>query len=149
MSSLKTKIQEDRKDAMRAQDKLRLSTLQLILAAIKQQEVDTRAEVDDAHLIAILDKMAKQRRESISQFEAGNRPDLVAQETQELTLIQSYLPQPLSIAELDALIAQVMAETQAKTMQDMGKAMALLKPLIQGRADGALVGKKVKEYLSP
>lgn len=149
MSSLKAKIQEDRKDAMRAQDKPRLSAIQLILAAIKQQEVDTRVEVDDAQVIAILDKMAKQRRESISQFEAGNRPDLVAQETQELTLIQSYLPQPLSIAELDALVAKVMTETGAKTMQDMGKVMAALKPLTQGRADGALVSKKVKEHLSP
>lgn len=149
MSSLKAKIQEDRKDAMRAQDKPRLSTIQLILAAIKQQEVDTRVEVDDTQVIAILDKMAKQRRESISQFEAGNRPDLVAQETHELAIIQSYLPQPLSIPELDALVAQVMAETQAKTMQDMGKVMAILRPLTQGRADGALVSKKVKEHLSP
>lgn len=148
MSTIKNQIQEDRKTALKAHDKARSSVIQLILAAIKQCEVDERIELDDARVTAVLDKMAKQRRESITQYEAANRTDLVEQETFELGLIQGYLPQPLTSAEVDALIEDAFAQTQATTMQDMAKVMAILKPLIQGRTDAAQVSKKVKERLS-
>lgn len=148
MASIKEQIQEDMKAAMRAKDKDRLSAIRLILAEIKQKEVDERIEVDDTHVLAILDKMSKQRRESISQFESAGRDDLVAQENGELAVIQSYLPEALTEAELDELIQTAVTELNATSMQDMGKVMAQLKPQIQGRADGGLVSQKVKAKLT-
>ena len=144
---LKAQIQDDVKTAMKAGDKEKVGTIRLILAAIKQREVDERIELDDTQVIAILDKMAKQRRESIQQFNRGNRPDLVATEQAELDLIQTYLPQPLTEAELNLLLDQAISNTQANGMKDMGKVMAYMKPQIQGRADGSKVSQMVKDRL--
>lgn len=146
--SIKDRIQEDMKTAMRSGEKDRLGTIRLIMAAIKQREVDERITLDDAQLLSVLDKMAKQRRESIGQFEAGKRADLVAKETAELAVIHSYLPAALTDAELNALINQAMAQTGAASIKDMGKVMGLLKPQIQGRADMAAVGALIKSRLS-
>ncbi len=148
MDNLKQHLTEAVKNAMRAKDKDRLSTLRFIMAGIKQREVDERIELDDAQIIALLDKMTKQRRESISQFEIAGRDDLVAKERAELVLIQEFLPQPLSEEALDDLIQSTINELGATGMKDMGKIMASLKPQISGRADGALVSKKVKQSLS-
>ena len=148
MSSLKAKIQENIKQAMRDKDKARLSTLRLITAAIKQREVDERIELADADILAILDKMAKQRRESIKLYKEGNRDDLVASENFELEVILSYLPQPLSDSEIDTLISEAIQQLNASSMQDMGKVMGTLKPQIQGRADAGVVSEKVKARLS-
>jgi hypothetical protein len=145
--SLKGRIQQDMKDAMRARDKLRLATVRLILAAIKQIEVDERIELDDARVTAVLDKMAKQRRESISQFEKANRDDLVAQETGELVIIQEYLPEQLSEDELNALIEAALEQTGATSIKDMGKVMGQLKPRVQGRADMGAVSAMIKARL--
>jgi hypothetical protein len=145
--SLKGRIQQDMKDAMRARDKPRLATVRLILAAIKQIEVDERIELDDARVTAVLDKMAKQRRESISQFEKANRDDLVAQETGELVLIQKYLPEQLSEDELNALIEVALEQTGATSIKDMGKVMGQLKPRVQGRADMGAVSAMIKARL--
>jgi uncharacterized protein len=124
-----------------------LATIRLILAALKQREVDERITLTDADVYAILDKMVKQRRDSISQFEAGNRPDLVQKEAAELHIIQEYLPSQLSDAEIDTLIDTALNETGAASMRDMGKVMAILKPQIQGRADVGAVSAKVKARL--
>lgn len=148
MDSLKQRLQEAVKQAMKARDKARVATLRFITAGIKQREVDERIELDDAQVTALLDKMAKQRRESISQFETAGRDDLVAKETFELALIQEFLPQPLSEVELDSLIQKAIEEVGAAGMKDMGKVMASLKPAISGRADGALVSQKVKQHLN-
>ena len=147
-SAIKGKIQEDMKTAMRSQEKDRLAAIRLILAAIKQREVDERIELTDEHVLAILDKMVKQRRESITQFEAAKRDDLVQKETEELHIIQSYLPAQLSAAEIDALIDAAIKETGAATARDMGKVMGMLKPKLQGRADIAAVSNKIKDKLS-
>lgn len=146
-SSLKARINEDVKSAMRAQDKPRLGTLRLITAAIKQREVDERIELDDTQVLAVLEKMTKQRRESIDQYQRAGRQDLVDQEIFELGVIQAYLPEPLSEAEIDALIEAAVKDTGASTVKDMGKLMSALKPALQGRADMGLVGRKVKERL--
>lgn len=148
MSTLKQQIQEDMKSAMRAQEKQRLDAIRLILAAVKQIEVDERIEVDDARLLAILDKMLKQRRDSVAQYQAANRQDLVDQENFEINIIQTYMPAQLSDAEVDQLIAASVAESGAASAKDMGKVMAILKPKVQGRADVAAVSAKVKERLS-
>ena len=145
--SLKDQIQQDMKDAMRAKDKARLATIRLILAAIKQREVDERIELDDAQVIAVLDKMSKQRRESISQFEQAGRDDLIAQENAELEIIQPYLPEALGEDELNALIEAAMQATGASTIKDMGKVMGQLKPKIQGRADMGAVSALIKSRL--
>jgi len=147
-TSLKIQISEAIKDAMRAQDKIRLGTLRLIAAAIKQVEVDERCEMDDALVLKILDKMVKQRRESIAQFSAANRDDLVNKETAELQIIQSFLPAPLTEAEIESLVKAAIASTQAKEPKDMGKVMAQIKPAIAGRADGAVVSAKIKALLT-
>jgi uncharacterized protein YqeY len=144
---LKARITEDMKDAMRAKDTARLSTIRLILAAIKQREVDERKELSDADILAVLDKMVKQRRDSIAQFEAGKRPDLVAIERAELDVLQAYQPQQLSDAEIDALIAAAIAATGAAGSSGMGKVMAELKPKLAGRADMTAVSAKVKASL--
>ena len=138
---------QDVKDAMRAKDKPRLATLRLITAAIKQQEVDERIELNDAQVLALLDKMCKQRRESISQFEKASRDDLIAQEASELELIQTYLPEQLSDDEIAALIEETMAATGAASIKDMGKVMGQLKPKLQGRADMGAVSAMIKAKL--
>ncbi len=145
--SLKDRIQQDMKDAMRAKEKSRLGTIRLILAAIKQREVDERIELDDAQVIAVLDKMTKQRRESISQFEQAGREDLVAQENAELGVIRPYLPEALGEDELNALIDAAMEATGASSIKDMGKVMGQLKPKIQGRADMGAVSALIKSRL--
>lgn len=146
-SALKIRIQEDRKTAMRNQDKQRLGVIQLIMAAVKQWEVDERKEMTDQQLLVILDKMVKQRRDSISQFQAGNRQDLVDIETYELNVIQEYLPSALSVEEITQLIQSAISQTEAKGPQDMGKVMAILKPQLQGRADMGAVSVEIKKLL--
>ena len=137
------------KTAMRAGAKERLATVRLILAAIKQREVDERIVLDDTQVLAVLEKMGKQRRESITQFEAGGRADLVAKENAELAIISAYMPAQFGDAELDALIAAAIAETSATTIKDMGKVMGIIKSKAQGRADMAAVGARIKARLSP
>jgi len=148
MSELKAKITEDMKAAMRAQEKERLGTIRLIQAAIKQKEVDERIELTDADVLVVLDKMVKQRRESIAQFEKASRDDLVAKEQAELKVIQVYLPEALSDAEVDAMISEAIAATGAAEMKDMGKVMGQLKSKLQGRADMGAVSAKIKAKLS-
>jgi uncharacterized protein len=146
--SLKARIQDEMKAAMRSGEKDRLATIRLVLAAIKQREVDERIELDDAQVIVTLEKMAKQRRESIVQFEAGGRADLVAKEKAELAVITAYLPQALSPAELDALIDESIAATGAASIKDMGKVMNAIKTKAAGRADMGAVGARIKARLS-
>jgi hypothetical protein len=146
--SLKAKIIEDMKDAMRAKDAPRLSTIRMLLAAVKQREVDERREQADADVLAVIDRMIKQRRDSIAQFEAGHRADLAAVEQAELEVLAGYMPRPLSDAEIDALIAEAMAATGATGAAGMGKVMAELKPRLAGRADLAVVSAKVKARLT-
>jgi uncharacterized protein YqeY len=147
MSDLKNRIIEDMKSAMRNREKQRLQTIRSILAAIKQQEVDTRIDVDDSTVLAILDKQRKQRKESIFQFKKAERSDLVRQEESELEIIQDYLPEPLSEEELQALVAEALAETGANTMRDMGKVMSVIKPKAQGRADMGKISGMIKTQL--
>jgi uncharacterized protein YqeY len=146
-SPLKSRIVDDMKSSMRAGEKERLATIRLILAAIKQREVDERVDQDDAAVIAILDKMSKQRRESIDQFAKGGRTDLVDKENAELTIIQSYMPQQLSEAEVDGMIAEAIKSSGASSVKDMGKVMGLLKPKLAGRADMGKVGASIKSKL--
>ncbi len=146
--SLKQKIQEDMKSAMRAKEKQRLGTIRLILAAIKQREVDERISLDDAQVIAALDKMLKQRRDSLEHYEQADRQDLAEQERFEIKLIQEYLPQPLSEAELTDLIETAIKEINAVSIKELGKVMASLKPKVQGRADMKALSAKVKQRLS-
>jgi len=136
------------KAAMRAGEKSRLATIRLVMAAIKQREVDERIELDDVQVLGVLDKMVKQRRESIAQFEAGGRADLVASETAELTQLSAYLPAQLSAAELDAMINEAIAATGAASIKDMGKVMAVIKAKAAGRADMGAVGARIKARLS-
>lgn len=144
---LKLRLQNDIKTAMRGGDKLGLITLRMLSAAIKQREIDERIVLDDAQVLAVVEKLIKQRREAATQYEAGNRPDLAAKELAEIALLQAYLPEPLSEAELDALIERALAETGAASIKDMGRIMAALKPAIQGRADMAIVSARVKGRL--
>jgi uncharacterized protein YqeY len=144
---LKARIQDDVKTAMKAGDKRRVGALRLITAAIKQREVDERIELDDTQVLAVLDKMVKQRRESIAQYEKAGRDDLVDQEAFEVSLIQEYLPKPLSQSEIAAAIGEAIATTGATSVRDMGKIMALLKPQLQGRADIGAVSALVKQKL--
>jgi hypothetical protein len=146
-SAIKKKVTEDMKEAMRTHAKERLATIRLILAAFKQREVDERITLTDEHVLSILDKMLKQRRESVTQYQAGNRPDLVQKEEFEIQVIQEYLPAPLSEAEINKLIDAAIQESNAASMRDMGKVMGILKPKIQGRADLAAVSAKIKERL--
>lgn len=145
---MKARITEDMKTALRGGDKPTLSAVRLILAAIKQQEVDTRTEQSDEQIVVILDKMAKQRRESLTQYQQAGRDDLAAVEQFELDLIKTYLPAALDAAEIDALIEKALAETGADSIKDMGKVMGKLKPLMQGRADLSTVSAKIRERLS-
>ncbi len=146
--AIKPQINDDLKDAMRARDKEKLNALRLITAAIKQIEVDERIDVDEARMLVILDKMAKQRNESISQFKAAGRDDLVQQEQYELNLINQYLPEPLSDSEITLMIEQALTSLDAQKMGDMGKVMAQLKPLMQGRADMGKVSTMIKAKLN-
>ena len=145
--SLKERIQEDMKAAMRSGAKDRLGTIRLIMAAVKQREVDERISLDDTQLLGVLEKMGKQRRESITQFQAGGRADLVAKENAELAIINAYMPAPLADDELDALINAAIAQTGAASIKDMGKVMGIIKGKAQGRADMAAVGAKIKAKL--
>jgi len=146
--SLRERITEDMKSAMRAGQKERLGTIRLALAAIKQREVDERITLDDGQVLAVLEKMIKQRKEAIGQFQAGGRADLVAKETAEVSVLSAYLPARLSDAELDALIAEAITASGASSPKDMGKVMALVKTQSQGRADMGAVSARVKEKLT-
>lgn len=148
MDLLTDRIKDDMKAAMKGGDKARLGVIRLILAAIKQVEVDERISLDDARVLQVLDKMVKQRRESIRQYTDAGRLDLSAVEEAELVIIQDYLPQALSEAEIDELIQGAIAESEATSIKDMGKVMNLLKAKMQGRADMAVVGSKIKTALA-
>jgi hypothetical protein len=145
---LKDRITEDMKGAMRAGEKERLGTIRLVLAAIKQREVDERITLDDGQVLAVLEKMIKQRKESITQFESGGRADLVAKEQAELAILQVYLPAQMSEAEIDALIAAAVAATGASSIKDMGKVMGIVKAQAQGKADMGAVSARIKQKLS-
>lgn len=145
--SLKSQLTEDMKTAMRAKDKGRLGVIRLVLAAIKQQEVDKRIELDDTAVLAVLDKMVKQRRESIRQYTDAGRNDLADQEQAEVEVIQTYLPQPLSEDEIAALVADAISSTGAESVKDMGKVMGMIKPKAQGRADMGKVSALIKAQL--
>ena len=146
--TLKERITEDMKTAMRSGEKERLGVIRMLQAAIKQREVDERIVLDDTQVISVLEKMLKQRRESIAQYEAGNRADLVAKETAEMAVLQPYLPAQLGDAELDGLIAAAIAQTGATTVKDMGKVMGLVKAQAAGRADMGAVGARIKAKLA-
>lgn len=146
--ALKDRITEDMKVAMRAGDKERLGTIRLALAAIKQREVDERITLDDGQVLAVLEKMIKQRREAIPQFESGGRADLVAKESAEIKVLQQYLPAQLGDAEIDVLIAEALAATGATSMKDMGKVMAAVKSKAQGRTDMGALSARIKQRLS-
>ena len=145
--TLKERITEDMKAAMRASEKERLSTIRLVQAAIKQREVDERITLDDTQVLVVLEKMVKQRKESIAQFEQGGRKDLADKERREIELLQAYLPAQLSDSELDVLIREAVAATGAASIKDMGKVMSVVKSKAAGRADMAVVGARVKSVL--
>ena len=145
---LKQRITDDMKAAMKGGEKARLGTIRLILAAVKQREVDERIELTDDQVFAVLEKMVKQRRDSIAQYEKAGREELAAQERSEIDLIQEYLPEALSSDELAALIEKAIADTGAREMRDMGKVMSQLKPAIQGRAEMGAVSAQVKKRLT-
>jgi uncharacterized protein YqeY len=145
---LKEKIQQDMKDTMRAKDSRKLGVIRMLLAAIKQREVDERIVLDDAQTLAVIDKMIKQRRDSLSYYQNAGRQDLADQESYEITLLETYLPEPLTDNEINDLITKALQETGAHSTKDMGKVMTFLKPKLQGRADVAEVSKKVKGKLA-
>ena len=146
--TLKERITEDMKSAMRASDKERLSTIRMVQAAIKQREVDERIVLDDTQVLAVLEKMVKQRRESIAAFEQGGRADLADKEKAEIQILAAYLPEQLSEAEVDALIRAAIAETGAASMKDMGKVMGAVKAKAAGRADMGAVSARIKAALA-
>ena len=145
--SLKERITDDMKAAMRSGDKSRLGIIRMITSAIKQREVDERISLDDSQVLSVLEKMIKQRKESVVQFQAGYRQDLVDKEAAEISLLQGYLPSQLSDADLDALITDAIAASGASSIKDMGKVMAIIKGRAQGRADMGQVGPKIKAKL--
>jgi uncharacterized protein YqeY len=145
--TLKDQIQQDTKDALRAGDRDRLSVLRMAMAAIKQREVDERVEMTDPDVLAVLEKMVKQRRESVSQYEAGGRQDLADKERSEIEVLKAYLPEPMSDADLDGLIAELVAESGAESVRDMGKVMGLLKARAQGRVDMGAASARVRKAL--
>ena len=147
MATLRQRLQDDMKAAMKAGEKERLGVIRLILAAVKQREVDERIVLDDEQIIAVLDKMLKQRRDSIAQYTAAGRVDLADVESAEAVIIQDYMPQALAEAEIESLVEQAIAETGAAGVAGMGKVMAVLKPQMQGRADMAQVSARVKARL--
>lgn len=146
--SLKDQLKDQQKLAMLAKDKARLGAIRLLMAEIKQREVDTRIELNDEDILAVVTKMVKQRRDSISQFEAAGRQDLADKESAEIVVLQEFLPQQLTADEIAALIEQAITESGAAVMADMGKVMAVLKPKIQGRADVGVVSAQVKTRLA-
>ncbi|TCI04879.1 GatB/YqeY domain-containing protein [Corallincola luteus] len=148
MSELVVQLKEHQKDAMRAKDKVRLGTIRMILSEVKQREIDGQTTLSDDEVIAVLTKMVKQRRDSVSQFESAGREDLAAVERSEISVIEAFLPQQLSADEIQALIAQAIDATGASGMQDMGKVMGVLKPKIQGRAEMGPVSAQVKAQLT-
>jgi len=148
MSEIKSRLTADIKTAMKSGDKPRLAVLRLISSAVKQREVDERVDTDDSAMIQILDKMAKQRRESIEQFESAERQDLADAEKAELAIIQDYLPAQLSDSEIDTLINDAISATSAESIRDMGKVMGTLKPQLQGRADMSAVSARIKDRLN-
>lgn len=145
--SLKQRIQDDMKTALKSQDKRRLGTIRLIHSSIKQKEIDERIQLDDAQVLVVLDKMLKQRRDSKSQYEQANRHDLAEQEEFEIGVIQSYLPQPLTEAEINGLIEAAITETGASSAKEMGKVMNLLRPKVQGRVDMKEISERIKQRL--
>ena len=145
--ALKERNTDDMKTAMRAGEKERLATVRLLLAAIKQREVDERVTLDDAQVLAVIEKMIKQRREAITQFEVGGRSDLVAKETAEIGMLQAYLPAQLTAAEIDGLIAEAITATGAASLKDMGKVMGFVKGKAQGRADMGALSARIKQKL--
>jgi uncharacterized protein len=145
--ALKDRLTEDMKTAMRAADKERLGTVRLALAAIKQREVDERIALDDGQVLAVLEKMIKQRREAITQFQSGGRADLVSKETAEIAVLQQYLPAQMSESEIDALIREAIQATGAASIKDMGKVMAAVKPKAQGRTDMGALSARIKQKL--
>lgn len=148
MSALKERITEDMKTAMRAKEKARLGVIRMALAAIKQREVDERTTLDDAAIIAVIDKMIKQRRDSAAQYQEAGRDELAAQENAEIEILQDYLPPAMSEADIAAAIDKAIADTGASSAQDMGKLMGVLKPQLQGRADLGVVSGLVKQKLA-
>ncbi|MCD5362987.1 GatB/YqeY domain-containing protein [Chromobacterium aquaticum] len=146
--SLKQRISDDMKSAMKARESDKLAAIRLLLAAIKQKEVDERVELDDVGIVAVIDKMLKQRRDSVSQYEAAQRQDLADKEKFEMDVLMAYMPQQLSADEIDALVAKAIADSGAAGMQDMGKVMGLLRPQLAGRADMALVSARIKAKLA-
>lgn len=146
--SLKQRISDDMKSAMKARESDKLAAIRLLLAAIKQKEVDERVELDDVGIVAVIDKMLKQRRDSVSQYEAAQRQDLADKEKFEMEVLMAYMPQQLSADEIDALVAKAIADSGAAGMQDMGKVMGLLRPQLAGRADMALVSARIKAKLA-
>jgi len=147
-SDLKPRIENAVKDAMRAREKQRVGVLRLIMSELKKVEVDERIELDDTRVLAILDKMTKQRKDSLTQFEAAGREDLVAQEAFEIELIKEFLPTALTADELTSLVGKAVADSGASAMKDMGQVMAILRPQIQGRADMGAVSAQVKNLLN-
>ena len=148
MSELKQRITDAMKDAMRAKDKERLGAVRLMLAEFKRIEVDERIELDEARILAVLDKMLKQRRDSIQQFEAANRQDLADKEIAEVSVIQEFMPAALSETEINQLVADAITQSGASSMKDMGAVMGILKPQLQGRADMGQVSKQIKALLN-
>ncbi len=146
-SALKDRIQDAMKTAMKGGDKERLAVIRLIMSAMKQVEVDERIELDDARILGILDKMVKQRRESIGQFQSGGRDDLVEKEQAEIDIISDFLPQALTEEEIESIISAAISQTGAASMKDMGKVMGIVKPQIAGRADVGAVSQKIKSLL--
>lgn len=147
MTSLTGRIQEDMKSAMKAKEAQRLGAIRLLLAAIKQREVDERITLDDTQVLAVIDKMIKQRQDSATQFQNANRADLAAQELFEISLLQDYMPPAMEESEIDALIHSAITSSGAANMRDMGKVMNELRPKLQGRADMSLVSAKIKKVL--
>lgn len=148
MSALKERITDDMKAAMRAKDKARLGVIRMALAAIKQREVDERVDLDDSQVTAVIDKMIKQRRDSVAQFQDAGRDELAAVETSEIAVLQDYMPPAMSDDDVAAAIDKAIADTGASSMKDMGKLMGVLKPLLQGRADLGAVSGKIKQKLA-
>ena len=146
--SLKVRIQDDMKTAMKARETERLAAIRLLMAAMKQKEIDERIELDDAGIVGVIDKMLKQRRDSVTQYEAAKRMDLADKERLEMDVLTAYLPQQLSAAEIDELIEQAVQSAGAATLADMGKVMAVLKPQMAGRADMAAVSARIKARLA-
>lgn len=147
MATLKERITEDMKSAMRSGEKDRLGLIRMLQAAIKQREVDERIQLDDSQTLAVIEKMIKQRKESVAQFQSGGREDLVAKENAEIAVLQAYLPAQLTAAELDAIVKDAIASTGATTVKDMGKVMAQVKAKAAGRADMGAVGARIKAAL--